>query len=138
MAGEGGGDVEGEDGVAALGGAVLDDIFPLFSVVVFLCFGPGIASREIDCARICRPGKCVHLFLALGERDCFAAGGRNHVDPAYFSFVVIFVFILVFVFVITGIGIFLGSRLAFGAEGDPAAVGGPFGIDVMSRLSELD
>ena len=36
VVGESGGYVEGEDGVAAFGGAVLDDVFPRFLVVVFL------------------------------------------------------------------------------------------------------
>ena len=48
VAGESCGDIEGEDRVAAFGGAVLDDVFLLLLVVVFLRVCPRLAGREIN------------------------------------------------------------------------------------------
>ena len=74
---ERGGYVEGEHGVAAFGGAVLDYVLPLLLVFVFLSFGPGVARGEIDGVRVGGPGEAVHLFFALSKREGFAAGGRD-------------------------------------------------------------
>ena len=93
--GESGGHVESEDCVAAFGGAILHDVFPLFLVIVFLGLGPRVAGGEVEGVRIGGPGKRVDFFLTLSQRNGFAAGGGNQVDLADFSFVV-FVFVLIF------------------------------------------
>ena len=132
MVGESSGNVEGEDGVAALGGAILHDIFPLFLVIVFLGLGPRVARGEIDRAGIGGPGERMDFFLTLSQRDGFAAGGRDDVELAYF-------FVAVFVIVVgIGIRIFSGGGFALGEEGDPAAVGRPLGLGVVTGLGELD
>ncbi len=86
VAGESVGHVEREDRVAALGGAILHDIFPLFLVIVFLLLAPGLARGEVDGLRIGRPGKCVNFFFALGDGEGFAAAGRDQVDLRWLAF----------------------------------------------------
>src|SRR5205807_3993832 len=128
----------GEESVAAFGGAILHDVFPLLSVVVFLGFGPGVAGGEVESVRIGGPGESVDFFLTLGYRNGFAAGWRDQVDLGGFSFVVfVFVFFLVFSFFVGGIGIFSGSGLALGEERDPVSIGRPFGLGVVAGLRKL-
>ena len=91
--GESSGNVEGEDGVAAFGGAILHDILPLFLVIVFLGLGPRVARGEIDCAGIGGPRERMDFFLTLSQRDGLAAGGRDDIELAYF-FVAVFVVIV--------------------------------------------
>ncbi len=75
----------------------------------------------------------MNFFLALGDGNGFAAGGRNQVDLADFAFIVFRVFSIAFTVAgVGGVGIFFGGRFALGAEGYPAAVGRPFGIDIVS------
>ncbi len=64
--GESGRNVEGEESVAAFGGAILHDVFPLLSVVVFLGFGPRVARGEVDGVRVGGPGEGVDFFFTLG------------------------------------------------------------------------
>ena len=47
IAGESGANIQGEDGVAAFGDAILHHIFPLFFVIVLLCLCPRAASGEV-------------------------------------------------------------------------------------------
>jgi hypothetical protein len=75
VTGKCGGDVEREDGVAAFGGSILDYIFPVFLVVIFLRLGPGLAGGEVNGLRIGGPGKRVNFFFALGHGERFAAVG---------------------------------------------------------------
>ena len=133
VAGEGGGDVEGEESVAALGGAVLHDILPLLFVGVFLGLGPRVARGEVEGVRVGGPGVGVDFFFAGGERNGLAAGGRDQIDLGGLSFIVFGFFLGVVV-----VGIFFGGGLALGEEGDPAAVGRPFGFGVVAGLRELD
>src|SRR5947209_6329508 len=76
----------------------------------------------------------MHFFFAVGERDGFAAGGRDQVDLGGLSFIAFF-FLL---FVVIRVGIFFGGGFALGEEGDPSAVGRPFRFGVMAGLRELD
>ena len=71
------------------------------------------------------------FFLALGQRNCLAAGGRDDVELAYF-------FVAVFVAVVVGVGILFGGRFALGEERDPAAVGRPLGLGFVAGLGELN
>src|ERR1700757_395928 len=125
MAGDGCGHVEGEDRVAAFGGAVLHDIFPLLLVFVFLVFAPGLAGGVVDGLRVRGPGESVNVFFSFCDWEGFAAVGRDEIDLADFVF---------------GIGIGVVGLpcwvLAFREEGDPLAVGGPLGVGVVSGLRE--
>ncbi len=82
VTGESGGQVERENGIAALGGAILHNIFPIFLVIVFLRLAPGLAGGEVDGLRIHGPRKGVDLFFALGHGKGLAAVGRNEVELA--------------------------------------------------------
>ena len=82
MAVERGGKIEREDGIAALGGAILHDVFPVFLVVVFLRLAPGLAGGEVDRLRSLGPGKCVDILVSLGHGEGFAAVGGDEVDLA--------------------------------------------------------
>ena len=82
MAVERGGKIEREDGIAALGGAILHDIFPVFLVIVFLRLAPGLAGGEVDRVRILGPGKCVDILVSLSHGEGFAAVGGDEVDLA--------------------------------------------------------
>ncbi len=86
MAGERGRQIENENRVAALGGAVLHHVFPVLAVFVFLRFAPGLAGGEVNGLRIRRPGKVVHAFFSLRDGEGFAAAGRDQVDLAVFVF----------------------------------------------------
>ena len=68
VARDGGGYIEREDRVAALGGAILHDILPFFLVVVLLRLAPGLARREVDRLRIGGPGEGVDVFFSLRDR----------------------------------------------------------------------
>ena len=70
------------------------------------------------------------FFLTLSQGDCFAAGGRDHVELAD-------IFVAVFV-VIVGVRVFSRRGFALGEEGDPAAVGRPLGLGVVTGLGELN
>ena len=127
---QGGGEVKREDCVAALGGAILHNVFPLFLVVVLLRLRPGMARGEVDSLRICRPGEGVDVFFSLRHGESFAAVGRDKIQLAWG-----------FVFRIrVGIGVsgLVRCGLALGEEGDPTTIGRPFGIGVVSRLRQLD
>ena len=130
VAGEGGRQIEGEDRVAAFGGAILHDIFPLFLVVVFLRLAPGLARGEVDGLRIGRPGERVDVFFSLRHGEGFAAVGRDQIDLAGG-----FVFR---VGIRIGVAAFLGGGLALGEEGDPAAVGRPLRFGVVAGLRQLN
>ena len=132
MAGQGGGQVEREDGVAALGGAILHHVFPLFFVVVFLLLAPGLAGGEVNGLRIRRPGKRVDLFFALGDGKGFAAAGRDQVDLRGLAFR-IRIRVGVRIGVIAACGEF-----AFGEKGDPLAVGRPLRLGVVAGLRQLN
>ncbi len=76
------------------------------------------------------------VFIARSDGESLATSGRNQVDLAGVS---AFVFTLgITLSVAIGIGVgavgFLGGRLALGEEGDPAAVGRPFGLGVVAGL----
>ena len=63
VAGEGGGDLEGEESVSALGGAVLNDIFPQLFVFVFRIFVQGLrVAKSIVWSRRTR-SRCELLLL---------------------------------------------------------------------------
>src|ERR1700688_837646 len=70
----------------------------------------------------------MHFFLALGDGDRFAAGGRDQVNLADFALVV---------FVVIA-GVFFRSSLPLGAKGDPAAIGRALWSGIVTRLRELD
>ncbi len=117
--------VEREDRVAAFGGAVLHDVFPLLLVFILLLFAPGLARGEVDGLRIRGPGEGVDVFFSFRDRESFAAVRRDEIDLADFVFRV-------------GVGIgvvaLLGCVLPFREEGDPLAVGRPLGVGVVSGL----
>src|SRR5271155_5098520 len=71
------------------------------------------------------------FFVTLSQRDRLAAGGRDDVELAHF-------FVAVFIVVVVGVGIFFGRGFALGEEGDPAAVGRPLGLGVVTGLGELN
>ncbi len=119
-------EIEAVDYVAALVGAVADDVLPIFLVVVTLLFGPWLARCEVDGLRIGRPGEGMDLFVAGGDGKGFSAIGGDEVDLRGVFFVVVFV-------VIAG-GRFAWGEFAFGEEGDPARVGRPLGSAVVLRL----
>ncbi len=121
-------DIEGEDRVSALGGAVLDDIFPIVLVIIFLSLGPRLAGCEVDGLRIRGPGKIVNIFFALRDGHGFSASRRDQINLAWS---------IVFRCGI-GVRLFAGGRLALGEKGDPLAVGRPFGLGIMSRLGKLN
>ncbi len=70
------------------------------------------------------------FFLTLSQRNGLAACGRDQVDLADF-------FVAVFI-VVVGIGILFGRGFALGEEGNPAAVGRPLGLGVVTGLRELN
>ncbi len=76
------------------------------------------------------------FFLAARELNGFAARGRDDVDLR--GIVFSFFFTAPPGFVVFFVRFFIVGRLAFGQEGDPAAVRGPFGFGVMAGLRELD
>ena len=138
VAGESGRQVEREDGVAALGGAILHNIFPRFLVIVFLRLGPGLASGEVDRLRIGRPGEGVDIFFSLSHRESFAAVGRDEVNLGGGFVFRVRTGVGVRIRIRSGVTTFICGRLAFGEEGDPAAVGRPLGFGVVSRLRQLN
>src|SRR5579871_3760078 len=123
-------DIEREDGVATLGGAVLHNILPLLLVIIFLLLGPGLAGGVINRLRIGRPGEGVNVFFSLRDLNGFAAVGRNQVELAGG-----------FIFRV-GIGVGIvplpSGLLALREKRDPFAVGRPLRIGVVTGLRQLD
>ena len=62
-------------------------------------------------------------------------GGRDHVELAYFF---VAVFVVIVSAIVVGVGILFGRGFAFGEERDPAAVGRPLGLGVVTGLGELN
>ncbi len=75
VANEGGRKIKSEDGVAALRGTILHNIFPLFLVIVFLRLAPRVARGEVNGLRIRRPGEGVDFFFSLRHGERFATVG---------------------------------------------------------------
>src|SRR5208337_1602789 len=73
-------EIEGKDRVATFVAAVADDVFPFFLVGIFLSLGPRRASGKVKAARVGRPGKGVHVFVALREGKGLTTRGENQVD----------------------------------------------------------
>src|SRR6185369_2215135 len=71
---------EAEDRIAALGGAVLDDIFPFFFISVVLLLRPGSTGGVVDESRVGGPTKAVDIILALSERERFPTVRRDQID----------------------------------------------------------
>ena len=124
--------VEREESVAALGGAILHHIFPLFFVVIFLLLAPGLAGRKVNGLRIRRPRKRVDLFFALGDSKGFAAAGRDQIDLRGLAFR-IRIRVGVRIGVIAACG-----QFAFGEKRDPLAVGRPLRLGVVAGLRQLN
>src|SRR5580658_4578275 len=72
------------------------------------------------------------FFVTLSQGDGLASGRRDDVELAYF-FVAVFIAV-----VVVGVGIFFGRGFAFGEEGDPAAIGRPLGLGVVTGLGQLN
>src|SRR5580658_1214595 len=72
------------------------------------------------------------FFVTLSQGDGLASGRRDDVELAYF-FVAVFIAV-----VVVGVGIFFGGGFALGEEGDPAAVGRPLGLGVVTGLGQLN
>jgi hypothetical protein len=127
--------IEGEQRVAALGRAILTDVFPFLAIIVFLRFGPGVASGEVERVGIRRPGEGMDFFFALRDGEGFAAVGRDQIDLADF---VVFVFSLGFIIgalaFVRVVRVFFGGGFAVGEKRDPAAVRGPLWLGVVAGL----
>src|SRR5581483_7003160 len=120
-------EIQAEDLVSALGGAILIYIFPVFFVRIFLCLGPRSTGCEVERVRISRPSKGMNFLFATRERKRFAARGRNQIKLRR----------ILFSFGIFGTGFVFIGRLPFGGKSNPAPIGRPLRRAVVSGLREL-